>query len=227
LRIVKLGGSLARGPYLKDWLAALAEHGRGRVALVPGGGPFADAVRESQQCWDFSDVYAHRMALLAMRQFGLMLCGLEAALIDAPSVAAVRRTLAEGGLPVWLPDAEELDSAGVPPSWDITSDSLAAWLAGALDAPELLLVKSCRGAADAPLEQLVGDGIVDPALPLFLRRAACAVRIVQAEDPARLAELLAEELPSAPDAPALVNTRIAGEIGRQGGAAEVLDPAVA
>lgn len=189
--IVKLGGSLTSGPHLKDWLAALAEHGPGRVALVPGGGPFADAVRASQHVWDFSAVHAHRMALLAMRQFGLMLCGLEATLTEASSVAAVMRTLAEGGLPVWLPDAEELDAAGVPPSWDITSDSLAAWLAGALGASELLLVKSCRVAADAPLEQLVGDGIVDSALPRFLRRAACAVRLVQAEDSARLAGFLA------------------------------------
>ena len=42
MRVVKLGGSLSGAPELKAWLAALAG-AAGRVVLVPGGGPFADA----------------------------------------------------------------------------------------------------------------------------------------------------------------------------------------
>ena len=45
--IVKLGGSHAFAAHLKDWLGAIAE-GAGRVVIVPGGGPFADAVRAAQ-----------------------------------------------------------------------------------------------------------------------------------------------------------------------------------
>ncbi|HLF97065.1 MAG TPA: uridylate kinase [Methylococcaceae bacterium] len=187
MKVVKLGGSLASGSHLRPWLAALAEHGPGRVALVPGGGPFADAVRASQKVWDFSDRSAHRMALLGMRQFGLMLCGLEPALTEAPGAAAVKKTLEEGGLPVWLPDEEELDAAGVPSSWDITSDSLAAWLAGRVGAEELLLVKSCPVGEGATLESLVGDGIIDPALPDFLR---CPLRVVAATESLGYAALL-------------------------------------
>ncbi|MFA7096705.1 MAG: aspartate kinase, partial [Gammaproteobacteria bacterium] len=39
--IVKLGGSLAQNPALKDWLEVLARDGAGRVVVVPGGGPSA------------------------------------------------------------------------------------------------------------------------------------------------------------------------------------------
>ena len=50
-----------------------------KVVVVPGGGPFADAVRTAQGLWQFSDEVAHVMAIGAMDQFGRMLCGIEAA----------------------------------------------------------------------------------------------------------------------------------------------------
>jgi aspartokinase-like uncharacterized kinase len=113
-------------------------------------------------------------------------------LTEAPGVAAVKKTLEEGGLPVWLPDEAELNAARVPASWDITSDSLAAWLAGKLGAVELVLVKSCPLEEAATLERLVGEGIVDAVLPEYLRRAGCGLRVVVAEDSARLKVVLGQ-----------------------------------
>ena len=69
LAIVKLGGSHATGPHLKDWLAAIAAEA-GSIAIVPGGGPFADAVRAAQASIGYDDRAAHAMALMAMAQFG-------------------------------------------------------------------------------------------------------------------------------------------------------------
>ena len=40
LAVVKLGGSHATCPHLKDWLNAIASEA-GSIAIVPGGGPFA------------------------------------------------------------------------------------------------------------------------------------------------------------------------------------------
>ena len=45
--VVKLGGSHAGSALLRPWLRAI-EAAAGRVVLVPGGGPFADAVRDAQ-----------------------------------------------------------------------------------------------------------------------------------------------------------------------------------
>jgi len=46
--VVKLGGSFAYSDYLQDWIEALAACA-GRVVVVPGGGPFDDAVRLAQR----------------------------------------------------------------------------------------------------------------------------------------------------------------------------------
>ena len=79
LAIVKLGGSHATGPHLKDWLAAIAAEA-GAIAIVPGGGPFADAVRTAQAAIGYDDRAAHAMALMAMAQFGCALQSLNPAL---------------------------------------------------------------------------------------------------------------------------------------------------
>jgi 5-(aminomethyl)-3-furanmethanol phosphate kinase len=168
LTVVKLGGSQAFSAHLSDWLDAVAL-GAGRVVVVPGGGPFADAVRAAQPAMGFDDRAAHHMALLAMEQYGCALAGRGRPLALADSAAAIRRTLRAGGVPVWTPSRMTLQAKDVPWSWDVTSDSLAAWLAGVLGAKLLLLVKSIdtpQGPVRAA--DLAARGIVDPAFPRFL-----------------------------------------------------------
>ena len=65
ITVVKLGGSFAGSVELPAWLDALARCA-GRVVVVPGGGPFAEAVRAAQPKMRFDDHAAHRMAVLAM-----------------------------------------------------------------------------------------------------------------------------------------------------------------
>jgi 5-(aminomethyl)-3-furanmethanol phosphate kinase len=137
---------------------------------VPGGGPFAEAVRVAQPKMGFDDRAAHEMALLAMEQYGCALASLGAGWRLAASAAAILDVLREGGVPVWSPTPMLRDANDVPWSWDVTSDSLAAWLAGRIGAKRVLLVKQLEPppgrlrAAD-----LVADGIIDPAFPRFLR----------------------------------------------------------
>lgn len=135
--IVKLGGSLAASPHLPLWLEALSQTA---AVIVPGGGPFADAVREAQARWHFDEATAHHMAILGMRQYGRMLTGLCPKLLAATTLEELMAN--PGQAKVWLPLPELLDDAGIPATWDISSDSLAAWLAGQTQAANLLLVKS-------------------------------------------------------------------------------------
>ena len=44
-----------------------------RIVVVPGGGPFADAVRDFDRSLGLSPHTAHWMALLAMDQYGHVL----------------------------------------------------------------------------------------------------------------------------------------------------------
>lgn len=170
--VVKLGGSLAASPALQGWLEVLAEAGGGRAIIVPGGGAFANQVRRAQRIWGFDDRTAHHMAILAMQQYGLMLTGLQGILGKASGLEGLQRLLKQGKVAVWLPSIEQLDKAAVPASWDVTSDSLAAWLAREMKAAHLVLVKSIP--LDAP-RKFVGslwqEGLVDKAFADFIAEA--------------------------------------------------------
>lgn len=187
LVIVKLGGSHATGPHLKDWLAAIAAE-PGSIVIVPGGGPFADAVRTAQATMGYDDRAAHAMALMAMAQFGSALESLNPALRLAASRSAILRTLKDGKVPVWSPEPMAR-AAALPETWNLTSDSLAAWLAGALDANRLVLVKHGRFegvAIDA--HDLVARGVVDPLFPLYLKESGAQAWLAGPADSARLGE---------------------------------------
>src|SRR5258708_34601952 len=100
LAIVKLGGSHASGLHIKDWLTAIAAEA-GSIAIVPGGGPFADAVRTAQTSMGYDDRAAHVMALIAMAQFGCARQSLNPALSLAAAHSAILRALKERKVPVW------------------------------------------------------------------------------------------------------------------------------
>lgn len=188
LRVVKLGGSLHDSPWLLDWLDALADAG-GRIVLVPGGGPFADTVRAAQGRLGFSDATAHRMALLAMEQYGLLLCGLNTGLRPAGSPQAITEIVSRGLTPVWLPSNMCRGVWDIPENWSVTSDSLAAWLAHHLGAEALALIK--HGDNDATdIQALVAAGRVDRHFPEFAARFGKPVEILRHDDPAALSTWL-------------------------------------
>src|ERR1700741_4849753 len=128
--VLKLGGSLANSGGLTACLAALAGS-RAEVIVVPGGGVFADAVRTAQPRLGFSDRAAHHMALLAMEQYALVLVDRLPRLRPCRGLDEMR---AGAGPAVGLPTTLALGDPTIPQSWDVTSDSLAAWLARRLGA---------------------------------------------------------------------------------------------
>lgn len=188
--VIKLGGSLGDRAHLPAWLDQAACYGPGEVVVVPGGGPFADQVRAAQARWGFADAVAHRMALSAMDQFGQLLIGLRPDLVAAGSRAEVGEALGRGRVPVWMAGRDPA-VAEVPATWDVTSDSLAAFLARRLGAEWLLLVKvlAPRGGL-AKAEELAARGVVDAAFPRFLAGDELRARVAGEGDHARLRDML-------------------------------------
>ncbi|MBF6649252.1 uridylate kinase [Methylobacter sp. BlB1] len=176
--VIKLGGSLAESGVLVACLNAIERKYADGVVIVPGGGAFADQVRLAQQHWRFDDGVAHAMALLAMQQMALLFKGLKPAFSIAGSIAGIQAQSARQKTVIWSPDIAELDKAGIQASWDITSDSLAAWLAAMLSADELILVKSAVIDADLDIDKLAEQGIVDKAFCGFIAQAPFTVKII-------------------------------------------------
>jgi aspartokinase-like uncharacterized kinase len=157
LTVVKVGGGIGDDA-LPAVCAALGELGRRhRLLVVPGGARFADAVRDADRRFGLHAHTSHRMAILAMEQYGWLLSDL------IP------------GVPVLLPAGLPLDE--LPASWDVTSDSIAAWVAHRVGAERLVLVKAAdrRGVDEyfptavegARFETVVvtPEELLDPLLP--------------------------------------------------------------
>ncbi|MBG0809112.1 aspartate kinase [Methylosinus sp. H3A] len=139
--VAKLGGSLSASPVLRQWLAALLRYA-GPLTIVPGGGPFADAVRRAQETLRFSDEAAHEMAIMAMEQYGRALCDLEPQLVPVSTPQEAEAAHRRGAAAIWRPVAMTRAAPQIPQSWEMTSDSLAAWYAREAGASALLLIKS-------------------------------------------------------------------------------------
>jgi aspartokinase-like uncharacterized kinase len=166
--VVKLGGSLANSDELPRWLDVIETAGAGKVVLAPGGGPWADEVREAQKREGFDDRVAHRKALRAMEHYGKVLARMRANLVPAAGIAEIQEILRNGRVAVWTPYEMVVADPAIPESWDVTSDSLAAWLAKQLNASALLLVKSLKIEGPQPgIEDLMRQGWVDPAFAKF------------------------------------------------------------
>jgi 5-(aminomethyl)-3-furanmethanol phosphate kinase len=180
LLVVKLGGSFAHSARLRAWVDAIATTPRPLV-LVPGGGPFADAVRAAQQAIGFNDSAAHRMALLAMNQFAVALASLAPRLVPADDFPSIRTALGADRVPVWCPWPMLRGAPDIPQSWDVTSDSLALWLAARLGAARLVLVKHRVAASFSE------PGLVDDAFASFRPAFAGEIALAGPDDTAILA----------------------------------------
>jgi 5-(aminomethyl)-3-furanmethanol phosphate kinase len=197
LTVAKVGGGLGDSA-LPGLCTALGELGeRHPLLVVPGGAGFADAVRDADRRFRLRAATSHRMAILGMEQFGWLLSDLIPGAVRCAGLPQVRA----GRTTVLLPAALPLDR--LPASWEVTSDSIAAWVAGRIGAGRLVLVKAVDGLfADwpprgEPLARLtvaelaaLRPGGVDERLPAMLAGARFETWVVGGRDPARLDELL-------------------------------------
>ena len=154
-RVIKIGGSLMQHV---PGIAELLLRASPPAMIVPGGGPFAGLVRECHA----PDEESHWMAILGMEQFGWYIAS--SGLPTTPSLQVPDRPV------VLLPYTFMRDEDPLPHTWEVTSDTIAAWVAWRLGL-ELVLLKSVDG--------IYRDGALVPRLdtpcpcaevdPLFLR----------------------------------------------------------
>jgi 5-(aminomethyl)-3-furanmethanol phosphate kinase len=194
--VVKFGGSLVGTPALRHWIEALDQYA-GPLIVVPGGGGFADAVRAIQKTMMFDDDAAHHIAMVAMEQYGLALASLWPRLEMTESLSAIARALRMGRVAGWAPATMAL-AAPLPKSWDVTSDTLSAWLAAQVRADRLLLVKNAalEKDTDLTLADLAASGLVDRLFPHFAAASGADIFVAGPNAlPGAAAKFISGELP--------------------------------
>jgi aspartokinase-like uncharacterized kinase len=178
MRVIKLGGSLLQGDSLISCLNKIAGLSGGKF-IVPGGGVFAEQIRLMQDIYQFDDIAAHHMAVLAMQQMAILLNSVKPEFMLNEGLDQFDK--ASGNF-IWFPQLSALNSAGIPASWDVTSDSLSAWLAKQLKADSLVLVKSARINRFSSISDLQQQGIVDAAFLSFTDQLGCPITIIDKDE---------------------------------------------
>ena len=186
LRVVKLGGSLLTQAgtrnRLQRWIKSEAETGWRNVWVV-GGGKWVDLIREFDHEHQLTSQHSHTASIAAMDLTARLVSGWYPdwqvvdsltrlnSLVSVQPAARVKARDHVANL-IWLPSMTLTEGElTLPESWDVTSDSIAAWLANRLKAVELVLLKSCdagsarrdqwsdAGLVDAHFSHVAGDGL--------------------------------------------------------------------
>ena len=203
--IIKLGGSLSNYPkVLISLCKTLSKIGfQHQVIIVPGGGAYANVVRADYRCFNLSEKVAHHMAIHAMTQYGYLIHSL---IPNSKTVLELEQIASNpnAGISIWLPHHQLLLDDILPNSWDVTSDSIAAYASGLLNWKSLVLLKDTDGVytldpaqnqhgqllQHISSEDLPDYKIVDPLFNKYLKQGTCCW-IINGNYPHRLIQLLA------------------------------------
>lgn len=174
MKVIKIGGSLIDNA--EEILKILKNE---EVLIIPGGGVFADAVREVYKNYNVGESEAHFMAIMAMNVFGICL-------ENRGEISA--REEPEGELPaILLPYRFIKDRDELPHTWDVTGDSIACYIGAELNAEEIILLKSVDGIfRDGGLIReiaasdlgLMEQSVVDGFLPEIINKYRMKCRIL-------------------------------------------------
>jgi aspartokinase-like uncharacterized kinase len=181
--VLKVGGALLRDPAMFERaVQALGQIAAdSRVLIVPGGGPFADVVRDLDRKYALGDDETHWMAVLAMDQHAHLLVSKipRASLVE--SAVEVESGLEAGSLPILAPYRWLLATDPLPHSWEVTSDSIAAWVAEACGASDLILLKAVDGPASELTDSYFSHYLSNPNRPFRIQVSTVHTYVVPAD----------------------------------------------
>lgn len=169
--VVKVGGSLLgwKGlpAGLSDYLDTVDRH---TTVLIAGGGGAADFLRALDSTHRIGEKRSHGLALMALDLTAHALAAVVPGLAVVGHPEGLSGAVERGQTPVLAPRwfVENIDGRSAEPlkeSWEVTSDSIAARVAGFLGAAELVLLKSTGLGTITTRAGAARAGIVDPAFP--------------------------------------------------------------
>lgn len=187
--LIKIGGSLinSKDGILNELGSIMSQYSaQCPVYIVSGGGPFADQVRHYGEKFRLSDETCHFMALSAMDQYAYFL---KKFIPNSTLTELNDRTEAAHFAPM-VPQIllsshflRKIPADDLPRSWDVTSDSVAAYLAKRLRVSLFLVIKSTD--IDPKIKKPDVDAYFQHLLPLN-----CPIWFINGLYPERLSRLL-------------------------------------
>ena len=196
---LKVGGSVDEEPgALSRLLRVVAELARTtRIAIVPGGGAFADFVRIRCAERFTRDGAAHIQATLSMAQYGYDILENLPNSSPAHDIGELDDALEKGRIPVFIPYPWILGAGDLPADWSVTSDTIAASFCELIGARKLVLLKSVDGIMDDGRLAVEIDASAPPVTDVVDSRFFASLKpgwdvwIVNGRKPERLKELAA------------------------------------
>lgn len=164
--VIKIGGSWIKNANLKKLVKLLANIKNQNLIIVPGGGIFADAVREASKLNNLSEHKSHFLALKSTEIFGHMIKSFEQKIHVTKSIDSFKVKN------LWLPSKILKNEKNFKKNWESTSDSVATWLYSKIFASGLIFVKSISlGTGKSyDIKTLQKNKILDSNLDYYLKK---------------------------------------------------------
>lgn len=164
--VLKLGGSLFDLPDLAPRLLEISQiAGCSHPVVVPGGGGFAEEIRKLDQQHGFEVEQSHALSIYSLSLSSRFVAGLSSRFFRVKSGTELEATWSEGSLPILDVAEFTVAHAPLPSSWEVTSDSIAAWIASLHPKSKLILLKSVELPQKISMEAAASAGIVDGHFP--------------------------------------------------------------
>ncbi len=210
--VIKVGGSLAEAPeILRTACKTLGHLGvKYQILVVPGGGEFADVVRDIDRRYSLNAFTSHKMAVLGMDQYGFLLSELIPNSRKTNTLEEAQEIVQSNRTAILLPFHLMAEDHSLEASWNVTSDSIAAHIANQIHAEKLILITNVDGVftndpkADpkAQLIKMISSSdllergqrtCVDKFLPISLLKTHVDCYVINGSYPDRIGKVLANE----------------------------------
>jgi aspartokinase-like uncharacterized kinase len=185
LTVVKVGGSLYDLPDLSSRLQPWLSQAKSTdIIFVPGGGATVDVIRDFDRVHHLGEERAHCLALAAMRLNAEFLSQLLRSVDVMPHWNQIEMARSEGvqsfvldaaAFGLW--DRITNPHAALPHRWSVTSDSIAARVAVASGADQLILLKSVTIPEGMDWEEAGRCGYVDEWFARTVREAGSRLQV--------------------------------------------------
>lgn len=159
------------------------------ILIVPGGGDFANAIRNIDKKYKLSDAAAHWMAILSMEQYAYYIADKS----KVKTIESIDRI--PTGISVLFPYKLMKETDELEHSWNVTSDSIAAWVAKKTDAVFIKLTdvdgvfdenRVLQKSMDADELSSMRTTCTDSSLAVFLKKNKMDCVVLNGKDPERV-----------------------------------------